>query len=57
MVYLLSAPNFAPFLTLPWLCLGGSCRRQLRKAHCTGATHSKAVGPSKYHNIGDSYGS
>ena len=55
MVYLSAAPNCTPFSTLPRLCLGGSCRRQLRQAHCTGATHSKAVGPSKYHNIGHSY--
>ena len=26
-----------PCSTLPRLCLGGSCRRQLRQAHCTGA--------------------
>ena len=44
-----------PCSNLPRLCLGGSCRRQLRQAHCTGATHSKAVGTSKYHSIGHSY--
>ena len=46
-----------PCSTLPRPCLGGSCKRQLRQAHCTGTTHSKAVGTSIYHNIGHSYAS
>ena len=44
--------------TLPRLCLGGSCRRQLRQAHCTGAVPTARLWAPRiitYHNIGHSY--
>ena len=47
-----------PCSTLPRLCLGGSCRRQLRQAHCTGAVPTARMCPRRtitYHNIGHSY--
>ena len=47
-----------PCSTLPRLCLGGSCRRQLRQAYCTGAVPTArlwARGTITYHNIGHSY--
>ena len=47
-----------PCSTLPRLCLGGSCRRQLRQAHCTGAVPTARLWARPtitYHNIGHSY--
>ena len=44
--------------TLPRLCLGGSCRRQLRQAHCTGAVPTARLWARRtitHHNIGHSY--
>ena len=47
-----------PCSTLPRLCLGGSYRRQLRQAHCTGVVPTarpRARRTVIYHNIGHSY--
>ena len=47
-----------PCSTLPRLFLGGSCRRQLRQAHCTGAVPTARLWARPtitYHNIGHSY--
>ena len=47
-----------PCWTLPRLCLGGSCRRQLRQAHCTGVVPTAGLWARRtitYHNIGHSY--
>ena len=49
-----------PCSTLPRLCLGGSCRRQLRQAHCTGDVPTARLWARRtitYHNIGHSYSS
>ena len=51
-------PIHTPCSTLPRLCLGGSCRRQLRQAHCTGAVPTARLLARRtitYHNIGHSY--
>ena len=47
-----------PCWTLPGLCLGGSCRRQIRQAHCMGAVPTARLWARRiitYHNIGPSY--
>ena len=47
-----------PCSTLPRLCLGGSCRRQLRQAHCKGAVPTARLWARRtitYHNIGHRY--
>ena len=44
--------------TLPRLCLGGSCRRQLRQAYCTGAVPTARLWARRtitYHNMWHSY--
>ena len=47
-----------PCPTLPRLCLGGSCRRQLHQPHCRGAVPTARLWARRtitYHNVGHSY--
>ena len=59
MVHLSSAPHsHAVFDSATAVALGGSCRRQPRQAHCTGAVPAARLWARRtitYHNIGHSY--
>ena len=59
MVHPSSAPHsHAVFDSAPAVALGGSCRRQPRQAHCTGAVPAARLWARRtitYHNIGHRY--
>ena len=55
MVYLSSAPYSNAVFDFATAASWRKLQKTTSPGPCTGATHSKAVGSSRYHNIGHGY--